>query len=85
MRQNAAKILKDTPLKYLHGAQPRGSLFEENCASGAISCLDTKYFVDHKEPMNALAIFRETGGWSLGELLDGHEYLLIVPISSSHT
>jgi hypothetical protein len=85
MRQNAAKILKDTPVKYLHGAQLRGSLFEENCASAAISCLDTRYFVDHKEPMEALAVFREAGGWSLGELPDGHEFLLITTCAAYRT
>lgn len=25
----------------------------------------------------------EKGGWSLGELLDGHEYLVIVPVATT--
>ena len=49
--------------------------------SGAISSVDTNFFVDHAEPLKALNRVREGGlDWPLGELLDGHEFLLMIEI-----
>jgi hypothetical protein len=69
-----------TPIEYLKNIKLQGELFEDNCTSGAISCVYTKFCVDHTEPLEALQIFRQRGGWCLGELLDGHEFLIILPI-----
>jgi hypothetical protein len=45
--------------------------------SGLVSCVDTGFFVDHNEPLEALAWVREGMDWPLGELLDGHEFLVV--------
>jgi hypothetical protein len=56
------------------------SLFTEGCTSGAISAVYTEFYVDHEEPLSALEVFKEEGKWFLGELLEGHEFLIILPI-----
>ena len=58
----------------------RGSLFEDKCSSGAVSCVFTSFYVDHVEPLAALAAYKARGQWLLGELLDGHEFLIILPV-----
>lgn len=45
---------------------------------GTISSAYTEFFVDHNEPLEALEWVRENGHWSLGGLLDGYGFLLIV-------
>jgi hypothetical protein len=83
IRDNAQKILDAATVGYLKSAKLRGSLFQENAHPGVISSIYTEFFVDHKEPLEALENFKAAGrGWCLGELLDGHEFLLILPICS---
>ena len=36
------------------------------------------FFVDHTEPLEALECVREVMDWPLGELADGHEFLLVL-------
>src|ERR1700675_2729979 len=79
---NAEKILKDSTVGYLKSAKLRGSLFQENPEPGVISSVDTQFFVDHKEPLAVLQNFREAGRWCLGELLEGHEFLIMLPVQS---
>ena len=76
--QHAQEILSVTPIEYLKNVKLRGNLFE-NCSSGIVSCAYTKYYVDHNEPLEALKVFKDRG-WCLGNLLDGHEFLIILPI-----
>ena len=83
--KNASKILASTPIDYLKDAKPCGSLFDENCTTGAVSCLDTKFYLDHHEPLDALNIFKSNGRWCLGELPEGNEFLIIVPVANSGT
>lgn len=42
----------------------------------------TEFYVDHTEPLEALEVFKKRG-WCLGELLDGHEYLVILPVTQA--
>lgn len=72
-----------SPVKYLRDAELRGSLFEENCTPGAISLVFTNFYVDHAEPLSALSIYKKEK-WVLGELLDGHEFIIILPIQRVH-
>ena len=61
----------------------RGSLFKDVEVApepGVISLVFTEFYVDHEEPLAALQTFKNTGKWSLGELLDGHEYLIILAV-----
>ena len=53
----------------------RGSL--GNCTTGTISSIFTTFYVDHDEPLEALAFYKKE--WILGELLDDHEFLIILP------
>lgn len=77
--QHAQEILSVTPVEYLKDLELRGKLFE-NGSSDIVSCLNTKFYVDHNEPLKVLKVFKDSGAWCLGNLLDGHEFLIIVPI-----
>jgi hypothetical protein len=79
-RENAKSILEASPVDYVRAMQLHGSLFEKDCTSGAISLGNTKFYVDHDEPLAALQTFKDSGKWSLGELLEGHEFLILVPV-----
>jgi len=78
--QHAKRILNDSPVPYIRNTELRGSLFEEECTSGAVSCAYTKFFVDHAEPLEALEAVRKSGRWPLGEPLEGHEFLVMIPV-----
>ena len=77
--RNAAKILEATPVDYLKNVKLAGSLFDDCCTTGAVSCVFTEFYVNHAEPLAALEIFK-TRRWCLGELPEGHEYLIILPV-----
>lgn len=74
IRDNAEGILASSNVGYLKAAPLRGALFEENCDSGAVSSVFTKFYVDHTEPLKVLAQYKGKGQWCLGDLLDGHDY-----------
>lgn len=80
--KNAKNILATTPVNYLK-AELHGSLFEDNCNTGAVSCVDTKFYVDHRVPLEVLDTYKKDGRWPLGELFEGHEFLIIVPVEKS--
>ncbi|PIA82982.1 hypothetical protein CB0940_12199 [Cercospora beticola] len=80
IRENAAGIMQRAPIKYVREATLRGNLFATDDSSGAISSVYTDFFVDHGEPLEALRWVREGLNWPLGELLDGHEFLLMLEI-----
>lgn len=79
-RENAKIIFEASPVDYIRDTQPHGSLFEKDCTSGVVSSVNTRFFVDHDEPLAALQIFKDSRKWPLGELLEGHEFLIIVPV-----
>ncbi|KAG1875710.1 hypothetical protein F4604DRAFT_1761561 [Suillus subluteus] len=81
IREHAAKILEASPVDYIKSAQLRGDLFQENSNTGAVSSAFTEFYVDHAEPSKALEQFKAKGKWCLGELLEGHEYLALFPVS----
>ena len=78
IRDHAKGIMTASPISYVKDAKLHGTLFGSNDASGIISCVDTRFFVDHTEPLEALACARKNMNWPLGELADGHEFLLIL-------
>ncbi|KAF9729848.1 hypothetical protein PMIN01_11781 [Paraphaeosphaeria minitans] len=78
MRDNAQSIMQVSPVGYVREAKLRGKLFESENSKGLVSSVDTGFFVDHDEPLEALAWVRESMDWPLGELLDGHEFVLIL-------
>jgi hypothetical protein len=76
IQANIHPILTSTPVEYLKTADLRGILFEEVPKDpGTICSLFTSFYVDHTEPLEALAEFDE---WPLGELPEGHEFLVLV-------
>jgi len=78
IKDNAESIMKSSPIRYVREAKLRGSLFDSEDSSGLVSSVDTGFFVDHEEPLNALTWLRESTHWPFGELLDGVEFLLIL-------
>ena len=78
--RNTAKILEATPIDYLKNVKLAGSLFDDSCTTGAVSCVFTEFYVNHDEPLAALEFFKTRRRWCLGELPEGHEYLIILPV-----
>jgi hypothetical protein len=78
MKDNVESIMKASPVGYIRDAKLRGKLFNSEDTSGLVSSVDTGFFVDHEEPLEALAWVRESMEWPLGELLDGHEFILVL-------
>lgn len=72
--------MKASPIRYIRVAKLRGSLFDPENASGLASSVDIGFWIDHTEPLNALVRAREAIDWPLGELNDGHEFLLILKV-----
>lgn len=70
--------MKLSPVEYVRNAKLRGSLFDPKDTSGRVCCVDSGFFVDHGEPLEALAWVRDSMEWPLGDLFDGHEFLLIL-------
>lgn len=70
--------MKDSPIDYVATAVVAGSLFRED-STGLISGVDTNFFVDHEEPLHALNHVKSFRHWPLGDLPDGHEFLLVLP------
>ena len=79
IRQNAKEVIKASPIPYVRKAGLHGSIFEPGDSSGLVCGVDTQFFVDHGEPVETLRRARETREWPLGELPEGHEYLLVLP------
>jgi hypothetical protein len=78
IRRDAAAILKTSPIPYVKDAKPCGTLFEPKDLTGLVSGVNTEFFVDHDEPLKALKLIRQDWQWPLGDLPDGHEYLLVL-------
>lgn len=72
--------MRNSPIDYIKSAKLHGSLFNlsDDVSDGTISCVDTNFYVDHTEPLKALERVRKHRKWPLGELLEGHEFLLIL-------
>jgi len=82
--------MKASPIRYVRDAKLRGNLFDPEDASGLVSSVDTGFLVDHEEPLEALTWVRESMDWPLGELHDGHEFVLVLearrrPLSKSRS
>lgn len=79
----AQVITASSPVSYVRDALLTGSIFEdkrdEKTMDGVVSCADTKFYVDHDEPEQALEATCQKGvEWPFGRLPDGHEFLAIV-------
>ncbi|KAL1991183.1 hypothetical protein VTN49DRAFT_5687 [Thermomyces lanuginosus] len=80
MRDHAKEIMETSPIPYVREARLRGSLFEpEDDSTGLICGVDTNFFIDHTAPLRNLRSIQRDWKWPLGQLPEGHEYLLILP------
>ncbi|KAI1787567.1 hypothetical protein LXA43DRAFT_706421 [Ganoderma leucocontextum] len=84
IQENAPKALQSSTVKYLRQAQLKGSLFE-TVDDGAISLVDTTFYVDHGEPEEVLSSYVAENKWLVGILREGHEFLLVLPTASSRS
>ncbi|KAK3687398.1 hypothetical protein B0T22DRAFT_534810 [Podospora appendiculata] len=82
-REHAAAVMAASPITYVKDAEPRGLLFTapSGGADGLVSAVNSNFFVDHDEPLAALEWLTARGLWPLGELRDGHEFLLVFETS----
>ena len=82
MKEHVPDILRFSTVPYIAGGRLHGSLFEADseATSGTVCSVDTNFYVSHDEPLAALKEFEHIhGDWPLGSLLEGHEYLLVIP------
>lgn len=79
IRDNAEEVIKTSPVPYVRGAKLHGSLFDSDDSTGLVCGVDTGFFVDHAEPLGVLREVQGTRNRLLGELLEGYEYLLVLP------
>ncbi len=80
IKDHAEEIMKASPIRYVKDAKLSGSVFDPEDTSGLVSSVDTGFWVDHTEPIEALAWARDVVDWPLGDLHDGHEFLLVVEV-----
>jgi len=80
IKEHAEEIMKASPIRYVKEAKLRGSLFHPEDVSGLVSSVDTSFWVDHTEPLEALKWTRDSVDWPLGELHNGHEFLLVLEV-----
>ena len=66
-----------SPINYVNQAKLRGAIFDHT-NNGLVSGVDTEFYVDHEEPMAALHEIRQSLKWPLGDLPEGHEFLLVL-------
>jgi hypothetical protein len=83
-KAHARSIMQSCPVAYVTQAKLHGSLFDSLVDDKSVSCADTGFWVDHEEPLAALISVREKGiDWPLGDLPEGHEFLIIVNTKTS--
>lgn len=70
--------MKTSPIPYIQEAKLCGTLFKHEDLTGLFCGVDTGFFVDHKEPLEALEWVQQSWQWPLGNLPDGHEFLLVL-------
>ena len=80
IRDNAAAIIESSPVSYVRNAELHGTLFNSVEDDGTVSCANTGFFVDHTKPLQAMSIARERTAWPIGDLINGHEFLLLKSI-----
>jgi hypothetical protein len=79
IRQHAESVIKSTTIGYVKDVKLKGSLFGDDLP-GVVCQADTSFFVDHDEPQAALNEYVARNSWVLGDLLDGHEFFVLIPL-----
>ncbi|KAL3951836.1 hypothetical protein ACCO45_013553 [Purpureocillium lilacinum] len=78
IKSNAEAVMKSSPIPYVRDAKLCGKLFGD-ASSGLVAGIDSRFFVDHAEPMQALKEIKQHWDWPLGDLPEGCEYLVVMP------
>lgn len=73
------------PIPYVKNAELRARCYStEDGDSGVVCCADTNFWVDHEEPRRVLGeVERKHGGWPLGRLEEGCEFVVLVESNDS--
>ncbi|KAK0655495.1 hypothetical protein B0T16DRAFT_315221 [Cercophora newfieldiana] len=79
METHASGVMASSPIAYIKDAKLCGSLFQPGTASDTslVSGADTNFFVNHDEPLKALRWLEKEGVWTLGDVPDRREFLLV--------
>ncbi|OQD70417.1 hypothetical protein PENDEC_c023G01060 [Penicillium decumbens] len=64
--KNANEVLLTSPIPYIRNAELCGTIFDVRDTSGMVSGVNTSFFVDHTEPLEALAEVEREWQWPLG-------------------
>ncbi|PVI04393.1 hypothetical protein DM02DRAFT_586383 [Periconia macrospinosa] len=77
VKEHAAGIMAASPVTYIKNAVLKGSVFGKG--DDTVCCADTGFWVDHTEPLQALATVKDRGvEWPFGDLSEGCEFLILV-------
>ncbi|KAK0728161.1 hypothetical protein B0T26DRAFT_738609 [Lasiosphaeria miniovina] len=85
IQTNAAGIMGASPVSYIKDAKLCGDLFDPDDTSGLISSVNTFFFVDHEEPLQALTLVQQDWKWPFGSLPEGKEFLLLLRTRESRS
>ena len=83
---HAKDVIRACDIPYLSNIQLIGPIFNKQSSSTVnsnqqpVSLVNTDFFVDHKEVLAILKHLNEK--WKLGSLLDGHEFVVVLPAVS---
>lgn len=79
IKANARKVLGRCEVCSLRDATLEGTLFEPKPSlEGVVSCINTRNYVDINDVEAGIARAKEVGGWPLGRLPEGGEFLVLV-------
>ncbi len=76
-KNHASGVLNSSPIAYIRDAEPCGSIFDPDDATGMVMGANSHFFVDHAEPLDALYSLQADGDWPLGNLPDGREFMFL--------
>lgn len=84
IKEHAKDVMHVSPIRYVKEAKLCGRLFHPEDATGVVSSVDTDFWIDHTEPLEVLARTRDRLDWPLGDLHDGHEFLLVAEVKQRY-
>lgn len=76
--RHARGILRRCEISNLHDAPLQGKLFQSEPEEGIVSCINTKNFVDLGDVEAGIRRAGKEGGWVLGKIPEGGEFLVVV-------
>jgi hypothetical protein len=83
IRNNLRQIITLFKIPYLVDKPLIGSLFQQTSDDGPRLQIDTGFYTDHTEPLEALSKLPADVNWPLGQLLDGHEFVVVFSVESN--